>query len=155
VALFAQEEELDRFTLARLEIERNREMPATQKAAALRDAERELSDAQRALRAEAVAQAGVAAQTAAFEAANASEQERYAQRSKLYGDAAAMRLAQLDREERDWQSRLEIYVAGQERNPGEGPLAALRQQLFTPQEQLRLEAALALRQLPAPAQARR
>ena len=154
-ALFAQEEELDRFTLARLEIERNTELSATQKAAALRDAERELSDSQRALRAEAVAQVGVAAQTAALDAANASEQERYAQRSKLYGDAAALQLAQLDREERDWQLRLEIYDAGRARSPGADQLANLRQQLFTPQEQLRLDAALALRQQAALQPARR
>ena len=145
-ALFAQEEELDRFTLMRLEIERNTQLSDAQKASALRDAERELSDSQRALRAEVVAQVGVAAQTAAFDAANASEQERYAQRSKLYGDTAAQQLAQLDREERDWQARLDIYAAGRARNPGADQLANLRQQLFTPQEQLRLDAALALRQ---------
>jgi len=153
--LFGQDEELDRFTLARLEVERNTELTALQRAAALRDAERELSDSQRALRAEAVAHMGVAAQTAAFDVVGASEQERYAQRSARYGDAAALQLAQLDREERDWQSRLDAYAAGKAHNTGEDQLAALRQQLFTPQEQLRLEAALTLRQQAAPAPPRR
>jgi lipase chaperone LimK len=154
-ALFAQEEELDRFTLARLEIERNSALTAAQKAAALRDAERELSESQRSQRAEAVAQVTVAAQTAAFDTAGASEQERYAQRRAQYGDAAATQLARVDREERDWQSRLETYIATQARTPGADELARLRQQLFTPEEQLRIDAALALRQQAASTQARR
>ena len=152
-ALFAQEEELDRFTLARLEIERNDALTAGQKAAALRDAERELSDAQRTMRVEAVAQVAVAAQTTAFEAAGVGDPDRYAQRRAQYGDAAAAQLAQLDREERDWQSRLDAYAAGKAANPGAEQV--LREQLFSPQEQLRIEAALALRRLPAAIQARR
>ena len=143
-ALFAQEEELDRFTLARLEIERNNALTAAQKAAALRDAERELSEAQRAARLEAVAQVAVAAQTATFDAANASDHERYAQRRTQYGEAAAAQLAQLDREERDWQSRLDAYATGKAADPGADQ--RLKDQLFNPQEQLRLDAALALRQ---------
>jgi lipase chaperone LimK len=152
-ALFAQEEELDRFTLARLEIERNDALTASQKAAALRDAERELSGAQRTARVEAVAQVAVAAQTAAFEAASVGDHERFAQRRAQYGDAAAAQLAQLDREERNWQSRLDAYAAGRAANPGAEQV--LREQLFSPQEQLRIDAALALRRLPATTQARR
>lgn len=145
-ALFAQEEELDRFTLARLEIERNPDLSASQKAAAVRDAERDLSDSQRAARADAVAHVAVAAQSAAFEASGAGEHERYAQRRRQYGEAAAQQLAQLDREERDWQVRLDAYAAGKARNEPAAQLNRLRQQLFTPGEQLRIDAALALRQ---------
>ena len=145
-ALFAQEEELDRFTLARLEIERNPDLTASQKASAIRDAERDLSDSQRAARADAVAHVAVAAQSAAFEASGVIDHERYAQRRKQYGDAAAQQLAQLDREERDWQVRLDMYAAGKARNEPAAQLNRLRQQLFTPEEQLRIDAALALRQ---------
>jgi len=144
-ALFAQEEELDRFTVARLEIERNPDLTAAQKAAALREAERDLSDGQRAARAEAVAHIDVASQSAAFEAAGVSEHERYNRRRRQYGDAAAQQLAQQDREERDWQARLGEYAASKSRNDP-AQLSRLRQQLFTPEEQLRLDAALALRQ---------
>ena len=145
-ALFAQEEELDRFTLARLEIERNPDLSASQKAAAVRDAERDLSDSQRAARADAVAHVAVAEQSAAFEASGVGEHERYAQRRRQYGEAAAQQLAQLDREERDWQVRLDAYAAGKARNEPAAQLNRLRQQLFTPAEQLRIDAALALRQ---------
>lgn len=143
-ALFAEEEELDRFTLARLEIERNPDLTASQKAAAVRDAERDLGESQRAARAEAVAHLAVAAQSAALEAAGVSEHERYAQRRKQHGDAAAQQLAQLDREERDWHARLDEYAAGKARNDP-AQLNRLRQQLFTPEEQLRLKAALVWR----------
>lgn len=147
-ALFAQDEELDRFTIARLEILRNAELTPVQKQAALHDAERELGEAQRALRSDAMAHEAVAAQTAAFDTAAVGEHERYRQRSASLGAAAAQRLAELDREEADWQARLARYSAAQSAHMPADQLEALRQQLFTPQEQLRLDGALALRSLP-------
>lgn len=144
-ALFAQEEELDRFTIARLEIERHASLTPAQKQAALKDAESELGDAQKAARADAIAHVAVAAQTAAFDAQGLSEQARYAQRRSQYGDAAAQQLAQLDREEAQWQQRLSQYAAAREGKATEGQLQQLRQQLFSAEEQLRIEAALALR----------
>lgn len=144
-ALFAQEEELDRFTVARLEIERNAGLTPAQKQAAVKEAERELSDSQRATRGDAVAHVAVAAQTAAFEAQGVSEQARYAQRRAQYGDAAAQQLAQLDREEKDWQQRLSQYAAARDAKAGESQLQQLRRQLFSPEEQMRIEAALLAR----------
>ena len=144
-ALFAQEARLDSYTLARIEIERNSALTAAQKQAGLKDAERELSDAQRAERKAATAHLDVASQTASFDAQGATANERYAQRRAQYGDAAATQLAQLDREERDWQARLSDYAAAQARKASPEQLQLLRQQLFSQQEQLRIEAALAAR----------
>jgi lipase chaperone LimK len=144
-ALFAQEEELDRFTIARLEIERNASLTPAQKQAALKDAESELGDTQKATRTDAVAHVAVAAQTAAFDAQGVSEQARYAHRRTQYGDAAAQQLAQLDREEAQWQQRLSHYAAARDGKATESHLQQLRQQLFSAEEQLRIEAALALR----------
>ncbi|TWO70745.1 lipase chaperone [Caenimonas sedimenti] len=143
-ALFAQEEELDRYTLARIEIERNTQLGAAQKDTALRDAERQLGAEHRAVRAEAVQHIAAAAQTASLDAQGAGDVERHAQRRALYGDAAAHNLAQLDREEREWQGRLSEYAAARQ-SQSQPQLEATRQRLFTPQEQLRLDAALALR----------
>jgi len=154
-ALFAQEEELDRYTLARLEIARNTAWTQEQKTAALRDAEHELGAAQRAARADAVAHLGVAAQTAAFDARGVGERERYTQRQAQYGEAAAQQLAQLDRQEQDWQRRLDDYAGAQARKMQPADLQQLRQQLFSAEEQLRIEAALAVRALPPPATALR
>ncbi|MFT4243761.1 MAG: lipase secretion chaperone [Acidovorax sp.] len=143
-ALFARSDELDRYTLARLEIARNPDLSAEQRAQALRAAESELAPERLAERAAATAHLAAAAQTAAFDAQNTSDYARHTARSAQYGEAAAHALAQLDREERDWQQRLDQY--SQARAQGDGAaLQQLRQQLFTADEQQRVEAALALR----------
>ena len=144
-ALFAQEARLDRYTVARIEIERNSALTTPQKQAALKDAERGLSDAQRTERDAATAHINVASQTAGFDAQGTTANERYAQRRAQYGDIAATRLGQLDREESDWQARLNDYAGAQARKASPEQLQLLRQQLFSQQEQLRVEAALAAR----------
>lgn len=150
-ALFAREAELDQHMLARLEIERNSALTAEQKRTALQDAEAGLSTEQRAQRAEAVAHVGVAEQTAAFNAQAVDERTRHAQRSAQYGEEAAQRLAQLDRQEQDWQSRLDQYQRARDAAPDPARLQQLRGELFSPQEQLRIDAALALRAQPSTA----
>ena len=144
-ALFARDAELDRYTLARLEVERNSALSKSQKEAALQEAEAGLSDAQRMQRADATSYLGVAAQTAAFEASGASEQARYTQRQAAHGDAAARQLAQLDREERDWQARLDDYDAARKNGASEQDLQRVRSRLFSEVEQLRLPGALTAR----------
>ena len=152
LALFAQEAQLDRFTLARVEIERHAGLTPAQKQAALRDAERYLSDEQRALRTDAIAHIGVAIQTAGFDAQDTSDHARYEQRRAQYGDAPAMQLAQLDREERDGQARLNDYAGARASNASAEQLEQLRGRLFSALEQLRIEAALATRPQPAAVQ---
>lgn len=150
-ALFAREAELDRYTLARLEIERNPRLTTEQRTQALRDAENELPAERRAERAAATAHLNAAAQTAAFNAQNTDERTRHAVRSAQYGEAAAHAMAQLDREELQWQQRLDEYSQARARH-GEGPaLQQLRQHLFSAEEQQRIDAALALRRLPGTA----
>ena len=147
-ALFTQDDALDRFTVARLEIEGNTQLTAAQKQEALQQIQAELSPTEQLTRREAVAHIAVAAQTAGFDANNTSPQERYQQRSRAHGDAAAQRLAADDQQERDWQTRLSQYagaVASQS-EPTQGQrLQQLRAQLFNSQEELRLDAALAAR----------
>lgn len=144
-ALFAREAELDRYALARLEIARNPQLTEGERAQALRDAEAELPPARRAERAAATEHLAAAAQTAAFDAQNIDERTRHAARSAQYGETAARALADLDREEQQWQQRLDQY-SGMLARQGDGAAARqLREQLFSPEEQLRLPAALALR----------
>ncbi len=144
-ALFAEENNLDRYTLARLDIERNRNLSPTEKSAALKQTESELSASQRAQRNDATSHWGVAAQTAAFEASGTSDQARYAQRQALYGDTAAAQLAQLDHEDRQWQSRLDEYHAALKSGAQPVDLQTLQARLFSDLERLRLDAALELR----------
>ena len=148
-ALFAREADLDRYTLARLEIERNTQLSPEQRAQALQAADNELSAERRAERSAATQHMTAAAQTAAFNASNDDERTRYAARSAQYGPAAAQAMAQLDREEQHWNQRLDQYSQARAQQ-GEGPgLQQLRQQLFSPEEQQRIDAALALRRLNA------
>ena len=145
-ALFAQEAELDRYTLARLEIARNTQLTPQQRDSALRATEAELAPERRAERAAATAHMDAAAQTAAFNAQGVGDFQRHTARSAQFGEQAAHALAQLDREDQQWQSRLDELSqtrAGQ----GEAAAQALRQQLFTPEELQRVDAALALRAL--------
>lgn len=147
--LFAREAELDQYMLARLEITRNDTLTPAQKRTALQDAEASLDAERRAQRTQAVAHVGVAEQTAAFNAQGVDERTRHAQRSAQYGEEAAQRLAQLDRQESDWQSRLNQYQQARHASTDPARLQQLRDQLFSPQEQLRIDAALALRAQPA------
>ena len=143
-ALFERESALDRYTLARLEIQHNTGLAKEEKARALKDAEAELPPEQRADRAHAVAHLGAAVQAQDFETRGVDERTRYQLRSATYGTDAAQALARLDHEERAWNQKLDDYAAAKAHDPGQ--MQALRERLFTPQEQLRLEAALALRQ---------
>jgi lipase chaperone LimK len=152
--LFATEEELDRFTLSRLEIARQPQLDETQKAAATQRAAASLGDDTRQVRAEVVKHHAVADQTQALDARGASDSERYEERRKAYGDEAASRLATLDREQREWNERLDRYQVALRDLPA-AEAATLRSQLFTAEEQLRLEGALARRaQAASPSNAR-
>jgi len=139
--LFGAEEKFDRFSVEKLEIERNANLTPEQKRQALAKTEETwLTPEQRADRTASVAQLAVGEQTAALDARGASPQERFEERSKQYGHEAAQRLAALDQQEQDWQSRLSRYAAADE-----ATRAQLQAELFTPQEALRLQAALEMR----------
>ncbi len=148
-ALFAQEAELDRYTLARLEIARNTQLTQQQRDSALRAAESELAPERLAERAAAMAHMDAAAQTAAFNAQGVGDVQRHAARSAQFGEQAAHALAQLDREDQQWQIRL-AELSQVRAAQGEAAAQALRQQLFTPEELQRVDAALALRALQRP-----
>ena len=155
-ALFGQDERLDQFTLARLEVERQTGSTDLQKRGALQTAEQALDPAQHAQRAEAVAHLGVQSQTAAFESAGASAPERFAQRNAQYGTEVATRLSQLDTDNLQWQNSLDQYaqaraglgLGGSSSTTEQSQaLVQLRQKLFTPEQQLRVEAGLLVREL--------
>jgi hypothetical protein len=87
----------------------------------------------------------VASQTAAFEAHGTTANERYEQRRAQRSDAAATQRGRLDRGESDWQVRLNDYAGALARKASPEQLQMLHLQLFSQQEQLRVEAALAAR----------
>lgn len=144
-ALFGQQQVLDDYTLERLEIERNPALSSAQKRQALDQAQAQLPASLQAERAESVAHVALAEQTAHFNAQKTDDSTRYAQRRAAHGAAAAERLAQLDRQERDWNARLDQYQQAIHQGRDATHLQALRNAQFTPEEQLRIDAALALR----------
>lgn len=147
-ALFAREDALDRYTLARLEAAHAPGLDAAQRSRALRSADGLLSQEQVAQYSAITTHLAAAAQTAEFDARHADPATRLAARTASYGAAAAQALAVLDREEHDWQQRLSDY--GQALAQPGSDSAALRLQLFSAEELPRVDAALALRQLAAP-----
>lgn len=147
-ALFAQEEALDRYALARIEALLEPGLGAGQRALALRAAQAllpaEKIDEYRATSEHLAA----AAQTAGFDARDADPATRHAARSARWGGAAAQALAALDREEQHWQQRLGQYGQALAQPGRDGAaLQQLRQQLFSAEEQPRIDAALALRRM--------
>jgi lipase chaperone LimK len=149
-ALFARDDRLDRYTLARFEIQADTKLTSAEKTEALNAVANELTPEERQERANTQAHLALQRQTEVFDKQRTSEEERFTVRAAEHGEAAAQRLAELDRVERDWHGRLAQYEQAQ-RAAREGAmtneqLAGVKQKLFDSREQLRLEAALALRQ---------
>jgi lipase chaperone LimK len=102
----------------------------------------------RAAQAEASAALLLAEQEAQFQQLGLDAAQRHAERSALWGEAAAVRLAALDREQADWEARLREYrgqrdllagQSGREPRARARELQALRERLFSPTERLRVE----------------
>ncbi len=144
-ALFADQEALDQYTLARLQIEQDANLSAADRTIARQQAEAGLSDHQRAARAYSQVQVEVASQTARFDAEGTDERSRWSARSAQFGEGAATRLAALDAQDREWNQRLDVYLRAQQAQAGDEALRQLRAQIFSPEESLRLNAALAIR----------
>ncbi|MGL4233271.1 MAG: lipase secretion chaperone [Casimicrobium sp.] len=151
--LFARDDRLDRYTIARFEIQADTKLTPAEKTEALNAAANELTPDERNERARMQAHLALQRQTETFDKKQTSDEERFAERAKEHGEAAAQRLAELDRARRDWDARLAQYETALNANRNgtlaNEELAATRNRLFNEREQLRLEAALALRKRPA------
>ncbi|MBI5924729.1 MAG: hypothetical protein HY836_03950 [Aquabacterium sp.] len=79
-------------------------------------------------------------QTESFHVQQVPDAERLAQRAQLVGADAAERLALLDRQEADWQRRLDLYAQAPD-----AERATLVNVLFSEGERRRLEGAMGLR----------
>lgn len=149
LTLFAAEDRLDRYTVERLAILRDGTLSEADRTSRLAAAETHLTADERAARTDMMQGQAAVEQTAAYEAQGTDTGRRFNERKAQWGTAAAERLAQLDDEQAAWNARLDRYADAERRQQAgqlsASELAALRSQLFTPQEQLRLSGALALR----------
>ncbi|MFC4490019.1 lipase secretion chaperone [Chromobacterium aquaticum] len=147
--LFGSEDVYDDFTVKRLRIMADAGLSAAQRAAQLKALEAGLPAELRAARQEPIKHLALAEAEEALKKQGGGEQELYALRAGMVGQAAADRLSQLDREQAQWQSRVDAYRRDAQRvqaTPGldaarrDQALADLRARRFNAREQLRLEA---------------
>jgi len=147
-AFFDDDERLDNYTLARLEIERSNTLSAEEKHQQLTLLDQQLPEAQRQARKRATVNGEVYARAETLKAEGASKEELYQVRAKGLGAVAAANLAQLDEQQRQWQARLNDYAQAKARitEAGLSPadrnaeVKALRERLFSGREQLRVRA---------------
>lgn len=148
VAFFADDEALDRYTLARLRVLQDSSLTSAEKARRLSELTTGLPPAMRADLNVADTVQNLQALAADWRARGGSPQELRSAREQLVGPEATARLEALDRQRSEWSSKLQSYQAqrkslladatlsGLQR---EQALAQLRSRLFSPQEQLRVQ----------------
>ncbi len=108
-AFFGDEEAYADYTLERMRIARDASLDEAARAGQLRALEQTLSSEQRAGQQETSSAVLAEEQSRQFEAIGASPDERQAERSALFGEEAANRLADLDRQRSAWGQRVAIY----------------------------------------------
>ncbi len=148
-AFFAEDEALDRFTLARLRVLQDSSLTPADKARRISELTTGLPPAMRADQTAADTVQTLQAVTADWKARGGSPQELRAAREQLVGPDAADRLEALDRKRSEWSARLQSYQAQRKTLLADATLSApqreqaltqLRGQLFSPQEQMRVQA---------------
>jgi lipase chaperone LimK len=136
--LFGFDDAYDLDAVARLEISQDQTLTEQQRQQKLAAQDATVSPALREER-EAPRRILMLEESAArMRAQGASEDEVYRMRAASLTPDAATRLAELDREEAAWKTRIATYQARRATDPA--ALQALRDELFTPDEQKRLRA---------------
>jgi lipase chaperone LimK len=140
--LFGSTDAYDADALARLEVAQDRQLSAAQRQERLARLDAALTPEQRAQREAPVAIMKVESAVAQMRAQGAGDNEVYRARAAAFTPEAAARLAELDREQAQWQSRIAAYLRQRSQLPPGDALALqqLRDAGFTAQEQKRLAA---------------
>ena len=147
--LFGDEDRYDAFTAKRLAILANPALSAAEKQRQIALLEQQLPPALRAAREEPVKHLQLAEAEAELRKRGGGEQELYALRAGMVGQAAADRLASLDKEEAAWQQRVADFNRERTAILQNGQLSdaqrqqavsQLQAQRFSQQEALRLAA---------------
>jgi lipase chaperone LimK len=145
--LFGADDARATASLARMEIEQDPALDAAQRRARLAALDASLPADERAARDAPLAVIRLNDAAARLRAQGGSEDDVYRLRAAAVSPEAANRLADLDRDEAAWQARIAAYRAERARllaapddEARQSSLAALRQRLFTPEEQRRLVA---------------
>ena len=146
--LFALSDMRDQDALARMEIADATTLNAAQKSEKLAQLDASLPAPLREEREAPLKVSNMEQAVAALRAKGGSDQDVYELRAKTFSPEAAARLAEVDREEAQWQARIATYLAARKQLLQSTPdqaqqlaaIARLRQQYFKPEEQVRLPA---------------
>jgi len=142
--LFGANDAYDQDALARLAINSDKTLSATQRTQKLAALDAALSPQAREERAAPTRVLKLEEAVAQARAQGADDNEVYRMRAAELSSAAAARLADLDREVADWQRRIASYQAQRrqllQNGAGDAALQQLRDAGFTPAEQKRLAA---------------
>lgn len=140
--LFGASDARDRDALARLEIAQDKQLSDIQRRQQMAALDKQLSAAERAERDAPTKVLSLEAAVQQARSQGADDNEVYRLRAAALSPEAAARLADVDREEADWQRRIAAYRADRARMQGASDTAMqqLRDAQFTAQEQKRLRA---------------
>jgi lipase chaperone LimK len=139
-AIFGHEDAANADALARMEIREDRTLTAQQKRQRLAALDAGLPADVRAVREAPLKIVRVQEEAERLRASGAGEDEVYRLRAEAFGADAAGRLADVDREEAEWKRRIDAYLAQRRGLRDEAAVAALRNRMFSEDEQRRLGA---------------
>ena len=139
-AIFGREEAANAEALARMEIRDDRTLDAQQKQARLAALDAGLPADVRAAREAPLKIVRVQEEAERLRAGGAGEDDVFRLRAEAFGADAAQRLADVDREEAAWQRRIQAYLVQRRGLNDEAAVAALRNRMFSEDEQRRLGA---------------
>jgi lipase chaperone LimK len=139
-AIFGREDAANAEALARMEIRDDRTLSAQQKQARLAALDAGLPADVRAAREAPLKIVRVQDEAERLRAGGAGEEDVFRLRAEAFGADAAQRLADVDREEAAWKRRIDAYLAERRGLRDEAAVAALRDRMFSEDEQRRLGA---------------
>jgi lipase chaperone LimK len=137
--LFGSSDAYDADALARIEVMQDKALSVVQRAEKLTQLDKRLSPALREDREAPARVLKMEESVQQMRAQGASDDEVYRMRATAFSPEAANRLAELDRDEASWKSRIASYL-GQRGKLAEPALQQLRDSLFSAEEQRRLPA---------------
>ena len=139
-AIFGREDAANAEALARMAIRDDRTLDAQQKRARLAALDAGLPADVRAAREAPLKIVRVQEEAERLRAGGAGEDDVFRLRAEAFGVDAAQRLADVDRDEAAWRRRIDAYLVQRRGLNDEAAVAALRNRMFSEDEQRRLGA---------------
>jgi lipase chaperone LimK len=139
-AIFGREDAANADALARMAIRDDRTLSPQQKQARLAALDAGLPADVRAAREAPLKIVRVQEEAERLRAGGAGEESVFRLRAEVFGVDAAQRLANVDREEAAWKQRIDTYLVQRRGLNDEAAVAALRDRMFSADEQRRLGA---------------